>query len=75
MYIFNGGQMELEKYLHINDLTIDEFAKKIGIARSTLSLYLNGKRLYSKRNANKIEYITNGDVKADELLTKKLTII
>jgi DNA-binding XRE family transcriptional regulator len=53
---------ELNKYLEINDLTKEEFAKKIGISRTSLYEYESGKRPIPKKIKLAIMMVTMNQV-------------
>ena len=63
--------MKLKIYLVQNNITVTEFAERIGYSRSQISNIINGASNPSKRLAKAIEKATNGEVSADELLKGK----
>lgn len=63
--------MELDYYLWDNDIPHKAFAKNIGIAPPTLSVFVNKKRSPFLATAIKIHYETKGSVSLYELLTLK----
>lgn len=60
--------MKLRDYLHKKRIRQIDFAKEVGIGQTQLSKWINGARVPSRKNALKIEELTNGKVSADEML-------
>jgi transcriptional regulator with XRE-family HTH domain len=60
--------MKLNEYLERENEKASDFAKRIGLSRSFLSLIISGKRNPSPRVALKIEGATRKKVKAVELI-------
>ena len=60
--------MKLRDYLHKKRISQIDFAKIIGISETQLSRWLGGSRIPSRKNALKIEEVTEGKVSANELL-------
>lgn len=65
--------MNLRDYLAKNNITQEEFAKKIGYTRTAFSHVMNFQYPVSKRFAYIVELATNGDVKGSDLLKKSKT--
>jgi transcriptional regulator with XRE-family HTH domain len=60
--------MKLQKWLEQKKIPRTEFAKKIGITRHALYLYLKGKRQPRLDIALRIEKATNGEVRVEDLI-------
>jgi len=60
--------MEIKEFLRKNKITQARFAKSIGISESMFSYVLNKKRRMSPELATVIQKITQGKVKAYELV-------
>lgn len=58
---------KLKKWLESNEISQNEFAKKIGIPKSTMSRYINGQRTMPVSIAVKIEKATKGKVTCQDL--------
>jgi len=64
--------MHLREYLWNHKITIQKFAEKIKYSRHYISLIMRGDKIPSERLAEDIERATNGEVKAEEILRKKV---
>ncbi len=62
--------MELRRFLRIEDVTIDDFAKTLGISRTSMFQILSGHEPRLSL-ALKIQRLTNGQVTLEELVSKK----
>lgn len=60
--------MNLREYLFYNNISVTDLAKKLAISRSHLSKVIHGKIPFGPKLANKIEIITDGKIKANNLL-------
>jgi transcriptional regulator with XRE-family HTH domain len=60
--------MYLPIYLECSSMSVEDFAKEIGVSRSTIAHYLNGTRTPNLEIGRKIEKKTKGKVTIDELL-------
>lgn len=60
--------MKLKQYLMLRKVTISEFAEYIGCTRGHLSAVINGTYHPSRCLAKSIERVTDGEVKASDLL-------
>lgn len=60
--------MKLREWRRTNGLTGDQAAKQVGVAQSTWSQYENGTRRPSPEIAARIEALSDGQVKAADLL-------
>ena len=60
--------MKLIIWLEKSAYTHTEFARKLGIDKSTLSRYINGSRKMPLKIAVKIEKLTKGDVECKNLI-------
>lgn len=60
--------MTLRDYLYFNNITIADFAKKVGFTRSYLNTIKNGHRRPSMKLARMIEQATEGKVTVLELV-------
>jgi len=54
--------MTLKEYLKEEDVRPSEFARRIGLHRSTISLWMSGVRMPTPHNAVKIQDLTEGKV-------------
>jgi len=54
--------MKLADYLKKNDLTHENFSKKVGVTRPVITQILGGKRNPSLKLVKRIEEETNGEV-------------
>ena len=63
--------MKLQNWLEEKRLSKTEFAKRIGITRHALYLYLKGKRQPRLDIALRIERVTNGEVTVEDLIPRK----
>lgn len=54
--------MDLRDYLHVNRLTLREFADKLGITPNYLGAIKRGEEIPSKQLAKLINLITEGEV-------------
>jgi transcriptional regulator with XRE-family HTH domain len=61
--------MKLKAWLNKEGLSKTEFAKKVGITRHALYLYLKGKRQPRLDIALRIEEATNGEVTVKDLIS------
>ncbi len=61
----------LKEYLFYNHLTVTKFAKTVGISRNYISQITLDKMKPSRLLANEIERLTEGQVKAEDLLKGK----
>lgn len=59
---------KLKEYLFYKRKTVTDFAKELDVTRSYLNRIVLGKIKPSKLLAKEIERMTNGEVKAEELL-------
>lgn len=63
--------MQLESYLSENDISIPQFAMKIGASnRAVVWRYLNGIRRPSDEMLERIKRATNGHVTANDFIHK-----
>lgn len=58
--------MNLKQYIHSNGLSIDDFAKSIGVHSFTVRRYLNKERRPRRDISLRIKKITNGQVTASD---------
>lgn len=65
-----GENMNIKEYLFLHRMSVNEFAEKIKCSRSYFSRLINGHVKPGKRLAEDIEEATNGEVKAQDLLTE-----
>lgn len=66
--------MDLRTYLFQKRISVTKFSKTLGCSRIHLSEIVNERRIPSIMLARYIELVTNGEVKAEDLL-KKITDI
>lgn len=64
--------MLLKSWIFKEDMSKAEFARKLGLDRSTLTQYFNGYRRFSSNVCEKIEEITNGEVTRTEAMWPEL---
>lgn len=69
MLAIGERKMNLKGYIYSCNMTINEFAAKINCNRAYFSRLINGHVKPGKRLAADIERATNGDVKAEDLLS------
>ena len=60
--------MKLRDYLYKKRIRQIDFAKEVGISQTQLNKWINGSRIPSRKNAMKIEELTEGKVTAHEML-------
>jgi DNA-binding transcriptional regulator YdaS (Cro superfamily) len=58
----------LREYMFYNDMTVTAFAKLVGVTRNYISQISRGHMKPSRLLAKEIERITEGKVKAEDLL-------
>ncbi len=58
----------LREYLFYKEISVTDFAKKIGASRNHISQITHGKSKPSLFLARDIERFTDGEVKADDLM-------
>jgi len=63
--------MKLRMYLVKNRITVAKFSKMMGYNSSYFSQLLCGNKKFSKTAAILIEFLTNGEVKAEDVLNEK----
>jgi len=63
-----GENMNLKDYLYIKRMNINQFSEFIGYSRNHISGIINGRLKPTRKLAQYIEKMTNGEVKAEELL-------
>jgi len=61
--------MILKEYLEQENLTIDQFAKKIGYTREHIGRVMKGQEAVGPKLAKLVEYVTKGKVMRNEILT------
>ena len=59
----------IRTYCYSINIPIQHFAEQIGISKTHLFNYIDGKNNISKEVAEKIEKITNGELSSAELLS------
>ncbi len=65
--------MNLKVYLATKNMTVTEFCKKIECNRCYMSRVIQKHTIPSKRFAQAIELVTNGEVTANELLNVEIS--
>ncbi len=63
-------RVTLKRYLERNRLSVEEFAKMVGVHNTTLYRYLNGTAAPTATTLKAIVDATDGAVTADELLAE-----
>lgn len=63
--------MKLKDYLYFSDISITDFAKRVGISRNHMSGIANGVRYPSKCLQGHIELLTKGKVKEEDFFESK----
>ena len=66
--LLRSNQMDLKDYLYLKRMTIQEFSELIGYSRNHLSGIINKRLKPTRKMAQYIEKMTNGEVKAEDLL-------
>jgi transcriptional regulator with XRE-family HTH domain len=56
----------LKKWLKENNITGAQFAEKLGVAQSAVSMWLTGERFPSRENIQKIVELTGGEVQPND---------
>jgi DNA-binding transcriptional regulator YdaS (Cro superfamily) len=62
----------LQKYLEKEKFTPSAWARQIGVSQPVITRYLAGKRGLSLRSALLIQEATQGEVRAEDLVKKKM---
>jgi len=65
--------MKLSEWIKANKVNKGDFAKALGIARNTLHLYEKGLRQPPLDVALRIEQLTNGEVRVEDLVVPRKT--
>jgi len=65
--------MKLSEWIKVNKVNKGDFAKALGIARNTLHLYEKGLRQPPLDVALRIEQLTNGEVRVEDLVIPRKT--
>jgi plasmid maintenance system antidote protein VapI len=60
--------MDLKDYLYLKRMTINDFSELIGYSRNHISGIINKRLKPTKKLAQYIEKMTDGEVKAEDLL-------
>lgn len=58
----------LHEYISKHDGTAEAFAAKVGVSKSTISRWLAGSVTPSREKAVAVERVTNGEIKAEDVL-------
>lgn len=66
--LIRSNQMDLKDYLYLKRITINDFSELIGYSRNHISGIINKRLKPTKKLAKYIEKMTDGEVKAEELL-------
>lgn len=66
--LIRGENMDLKDYLYINRMTINQFSELIGYSRNHISGIINRRLKPTKKLAQYIEKMTNGEVKVEDLM-------
>jgi DNA-binding transcriptional regulator YdaS (Cro superfamily) len=66
-----GDNMNLKEYLFLKRMSVKEFSEYMGYSRTHISAIINGHLKPSNGLAKAIERVTEGQVKAEELLKGK----
>lgn len=69
--LVRGENMDLKDYLYIKRMTINQFAELIGYSRNHISGIINGRLKPTKKLAQYIEKMTEGEVTVEDLLKGK----
>ena len=62
--------MKLQEYIKSEGLSISGWAKKVGISQPIISRFIAGKRGVSLKTALRIQALTGGMVRVDELINQ-----
>ena len=60
--------MILSEYLSTNGITLEDFAKSIGVRRQAVHSWCHGRAKPTPRHAKRVEAITDGQITAYELI-------
>lgn len=60
--------MELKKWRRLNELSLNDLAKKMGVDESTLSNYESGRRFPRPVHLSIISNLTNNEVSASDMV-------
>ena len=63
-----GEHMNLREYLFLKRMNITEFSILVDCSRNYISQIVNGRYIPSKKLARAIERVTNGEVKAIDVV-------
>lgn len=63
--------MQLHEYLKKENISVPQFASRIGIHKNTIYLWLNRERAPSMENAQSVVEATQGEVTLDDILYLK----
>lgn len=63
--------MNLRDYLYYNKISVKDFSKNLDYSRTHISAIIHGRLKPTKRLAKAIEQATNGEVKAEDLISYK----
>jgi plasmid maintenance system antidote protein VapI len=66
--LIRSNQMDLKDYLYLKRMTINDFSELIGYSRNHISGIINKRLKPTKKLAQYIEKMTDGEVKAEDLL-------
>ncbi len=66
--LLRSDNMNIKDYLYIKNMSITEFSDLIGYSRNHISGVINGRMKPTKKMAKYIEKMTDGEVKAEELM-------
>lgn len=66
--LIRSENMNLKDYLYIKRLSITEFSKQTGYSRNHISGIINGRLKPTKKLAQYIQLLTDGEVKAEDLM-------
>ena len=63
--------MRLSQYLEANDLTLMEFAEKIGVSHQAVARYATGERIPRRNVMERIACVTKGLVQPNDFFSTK----
>lgn len=66
--LIRSNQMDLKDYLYLKRMTINDFSELIGYSRNHISGIINKRLKPTKKLAQYIEKMTEGEVKSEDLL-------
>ena len=63
--------MKLNRYLSLHDMTLTDFAKKVGVSAEAVRRYSNGQRMPRPKQLQRIREVTNGAVEPNDFIQRR----